>query len=50
MEYINGITKTLTLTLKTLLLIDGLGAFLTAFLLIAVVKTFNEYENTGLAV
>ncbi|QNA46626.1 hypothetical protein [Lacibacter sediminis] len=28
---------------KTLFLVDGIGAFITAFLLFAVLRTFNEY-------
>jgi len=37
------IIKTLTLKPKIVFLIDGLGAVLTAILLITVLKTFNEY-------
>ena len=33
----------LTLSTKKLFLIDGLGAFLTAFFLFAILRTFNEY-------
>ncbi len=33
----------LALTPKRIFLIDGLGAFLTAFLLFTILKTFNEY-------
>jgi len=40
---IKEIIKALTLKPKSVLLVDGVGAFLTAFLLITVLKTFNEY-------
>lgn len=40
---IKRIIKALTLKPRSVFLVDGVGAFLTAFLLITVLKTFNEY-------
>jgi len=40
---IKRIIKALTLKPKSVFLADGIGAVLTAFLLITVLKTFNEY-------
>ena len=40
---IKEIIKALTLKPKSVFLVDGVGAVLTAFLLITVLKTFNEY-------
>lgn len=39
----NEIIRQLTLKPKTLFLVDSLGALLTAFLLFAVLRTFDEY-------
>jgi hypothetical protein len=38
-QFVNKLTS----TPKRLFLIDGFGAFLTAFLLFAILRTFNEY-------
>ena len=40
---IKRIIKALTLKPRSVFLVDGVGAVLTAFLLITVLKTFNEY-------
>ncbi len=42
-EYIKRILNILTLKPKTVFLIDGLGAILTAFLLMTVLRNFSEY-------
>lgn len=39
----NDIVSRLILKPKTLFLIDGLGAFVTAFFLFAILRTFNKY-------
>ena len=39
----NDIIRQLTLKPKNLFLVDSLGAFLTAFLLFVVLRTFDEY-------
>lgn len=39
----NDIIRRLTLKPRTLFLIDGIGAFATAFFLFAILRTFNEY-------
>ena len=42
-DYLKKIVKILSSKPKTVFLIDGLGATLTAILLVAVLKTFNNY-------
>jgi hypothetical protein len=42
-NFLNNIIKYFTKTPRTLFLVDGIGAALTAILLLFVVRTFNDY-------